>query len=118
MSSFVVLAETIAPPVLFGALYTDRGSHDFFTPDEGGRVNKTNLTQVGRALAQLGIRHVPSYSPQARGRTERAFGTLQGRLPQELRTRGLTGMAAANVYLRDVFLADHILESLWSILAG
>ena len=106
MSSFVGLAETIARHGLFGAFYTDRGSHYFFTPDEGGRVDKKNLTQVGRALAQLGIRHIPSYSPEARGRMERAFGTLQGRLPQELRVRGLTTVSAANVYLRDVFMAD------------
>ena len=69
-------------------------------------MDKQNLTQVGRALAQLGIRHIPSYSPEARGRMERAFGTLQGRLPQELRLHGLTTMAAANAYLRDVFMAD------------
>jgi hypothetical protein len=100
------LAETIARHGLFGALYTDRGSHYFFTPGEGGRVDKKNLTQVGRALAQLGIRHIPSYSPEARGRMERAFGTLQGRLPQELRVRGLGSMAAANLYLRDTFMAD------------
>ena len=106
MSSFVGLGETIARHGLFGAFYTDRGSHYFFTPDEGGRVDKKHLTQVGRALAQLGIRHIPSYSPEARGRMERAFGTLQGRLPQELRVRGLASMADANRYLREVFMAD------------
>ena len=86
--------------------YTDRDSHDFPTPEAGGRVDKTALTQVGRALSQLGIRHIPSYAPEARGRMERAFGTLQGRLPQELRLRGLAMMAAANTYLREVFMAD------------
>ena len=91
---------------LFGAFYTDRGSHYFVTPQAGGRVDKQNLTQVGRALAQLGIRHIPSYSPEARGRMERAFGTLQGRIPQELRVRGLATMEAANQYLRDKFLPD------------
>ena len=106
MSSFQGLSETIAAHGLFGAFYTDRGSHYFFTPTAGGKVDKQNLTQVGRALAQLGIRHIPSYSPEARGRMERAFGTLQGRLPQELRLHGLTTMAAANAYLRDVFMAD------------
>ena len=55
MSGFVGLAETIARNDLNGACYTDRGSQHFFTPDEGGRVDKKNLTQVGRALAQLGI---------------------------------------------------------------
>ena len=59
---------------------------------------------MGRALAQLGIRYIPSYSPEARGWMERAFGTLQGRLPQELRVRGLTSMAAANQYWRDTFM--------------
>lgn len=106
MSSFEGLAETIRGHGLFGSLYTDRGSHYFLTQSAGGKVDKSNLTQVGRALAQLGIRHVPSYSPEARGRMERAFGTLQGRVPQELRLHGLTTMAAANVYLRDVFMAD------------
>src|SRR4051794_2171935 len=88
MSSLRGLSETIRGHGLFGALYTDRGSHYFLTPDAGGRVDKTKLTQVGRALAQLGIRHIPSYSPEARGRMERAFGTLQGWVPQELRVRG------------------------------
>jgi transposase len=106
MSSLRGLSETISGHGLFGALYTDRGSHYFLTPDAGGRVDKTKLTQVGRALAQLGIRHIASYSPEARGRMERAFGTLQGRVPQELRVRGLATMAAANAYLREVFMAD------------
>lgn len=106
MSSLRGLAETIRRHGLFGAFYTDRGSHYFLTPAAGGKVDKQNLTQVGRALAQLGIRHIPSYSPEARGRMERAFGTLQGRIPQELRTRGLATAAAANVYLRDVFMPD------------
>jgi hypothetical protein len=106
MSSFQGLAETIHEHGLFGAFYTDRGSHYFLTPEAGGKVDKQNLTQVGRALAQLGIRHVPSYSPEARGRMERAFGTLQGRVPQELRIRGLATAEAANLYLRDVFMAD------------
>jgi hypothetical protein len=106
MSSLQGLAETIQRHGLFSAFYTDRGSHYFLTPEAGGKVDKRNLTQVGRALAQLGIRHIPSYSPEARGRMERAFGTLQGRLPQELRVRGLATADAANVYLRDVFMAD------------
>jgi hypothetical protein len=106
MSSFQGLAETIRRHGLFGAFYTDRGSHYFLTQEAGGKVDKKNLTQVGRALAQLGIRHIPSYSPEARGRMERAFGTLQGRIPQELRVRGHATAAAANVYLRDVFMPD------------
>jgi transposase len=106
MSSFQGLGETIRRHGLFGAFYTDRGSHYFLTQEAGGKVDKKNLTQVGRALAQLGIRHIPSYSPEARGRMERAFGTLQGRIPQELRVHGHATAAAANVYLRDVFMPD------------
>ncbi len=85
MSSFLGLLETIAENGLFRAFYTDRGSHYFFTPKAGGKVDKSKPTQVGRALAQLGITHIPSYSPEARGRMERVFGTLQNRLPPELR---------------------------------
>lgn len=107
MSSFLGLAETIAGYGLFGALYTDRGSHYFHTPEAGGKVDKTRPTQLGRALGQLGIRHIPSYSPEARGRMERAFGTIQGRLPAELRLAGVTTMEAANAYLRDVFVPDY-----------
>ena len=106
MSSFQGLSETIGRHGLFSAFYTDRGSHYFLTPEVGGRVDKKNLTQVGRALAQLGIRHIPSYSPEARGRMERAFGTLQGRIPQELRVRGLATVEVANAYLRHVFMPD------------
>lgn len=104
MSSFLGLAETIAAKGLFGSLYTDRGSHYFLTPQAGGKVDKRAPTQVGRALAQLGIRHIPSYSPEARGRMERAFGTLQGRLPPEFRLAGVTTLAAGNAYLREVFV--------------
>ncbi len=103
-SSFRGLAETIAGHGLFGALYTDRGSHYFHTPKAGGKVGKGRLTQVGRALAQLGITHIPSYSPQARGRMERAFGTLQGRLPQEVRLAGITTLPAANRFLEQRFV--------------
>lgn len=104
MSSFLGLAETIAAQGLFGALYTDRGSHYFHTPKAGQKVDKARLTQVGRALAQLGIRHIASYTPEARGRMERVFGTLQQRLPPELRRAGVRTMAAGNAYLREVFV--------------
>ena len=104
MSSFLGLRETIAAHGLFGSLYTDRGSHYFFTPQAGGKVDKAHLTQVGRALAQLGIRHIPSYSAEARGRMERVFGTLQKRLPAELRHAGVVTREAANVYLRKCFV--------------
>src|SRR3954469_11309543 len=84
-SSFMGLKETIAAQGLFCALYTDRGSHYFYTPKAGEPVDKTRLTQVGRALKQLGIEHIPSYCPEGRGRMERLFGTLQSRLPPLLR---------------------------------
>ena len=74
------------------------------TPKAGGKVDKERPTQVGRALSELGIEHIPSYSPQARGRVERLFGTLQNRLPQELRLAGISDIEAANRYIREVFL--------------
>ena len=107
MSSFLGLAETIAGQGLFGALYTDRGAHYFFTPKAGGKVDKRQLTQVGRALSQLGITHIASYSPQGRGRMERAFGTLQKRLPQELRLSRIKTVAGANRYLKECFVPDY-----------
>lgn len=107
MSSLRGLYETIAAHGLFSAFYTDRGSHYFHTPKAGGKVDKTRPTQVGRALAQLGITHIPSYSPEARGRMERAFGTLQGRLPQELGLARIRTVAAANRYLRERFVPDY-----------
>ena len=107
MSSFLGLAETIGRHGLFGAFYTDRGSHYFVTRKGQDKVDRTELTQVGRALSQLGITHIPSYSPQARGRMERAFGTLQNRLPQELRLARIRTVAAANRYLKDRFVPDY-----------
>lgn len=107
MSSFLGLAETIAGHGLFRSFYTDRGSHYFHTPKAGGKVDKNRLTQVGRALAQLGITHIPSYSPEARGRMERAFGTIQSRLPPELRLAEIATTAAANRYLKDQFVPDY-----------
>jgi hypothetical protein len=107
MSSFLGLAETIDRHGLFGAFYTDRGAHYFIIPKESRKVDKTQFTQVGRALSQLGITHIASYSPQARGRMERVFGTLQKRLPQELRLARIKTMAAANRYLKDHFVPDY-----------
>lgn len=104
MSSFLGLQETIAQHGLFGALYTDRGSHYFLTPKAGGKIDQWQPTQVGQALARLGIRHIASYSPEGRGRMERVFGTLQQRLPAELRHAGITSVAAANRYLRQSFV--------------
>lgn len=89
-----------------GALYTDRAHWAAHTPVAGGAVDRTKLTQVGRALAQLGIEHILGYLPQARGRSERMNGTLQGRLVNELRVARITTLAAANRYLRERFLPD------------
>jgi hypothetical protein len=106
-SSFLGLAETISEHGLFGAFYTDRGSHYFVTPKGASKVDKAQLTQVGRALSQLGITHIASYSPQGRGRMERVFGTLQKRLPQELRLARIKTVAAANRYLKERFVPDY-----------
>lgn len=106
-STFIALQEVIAARGLFCSLYTDRAAHYWTTPEAGGKVDKSNLTQVGRALAQLGVEMIPAYSPQARGRSEKMFGTLQGRLPQELRLRGITTIEEANRFLREVYLPEH-----------
>jgi transposase len=90
---------------LFCALYSDRGSHFFVTPKAGEKVDKHRLTQVGRALKELGVQMIPAYSPQARGRSERSFGTWQGRLPQELRLAGITTPEGANKFLREHYIA-------------
>jgi len=106
-STFRGLAEVIEEHGLFCSLYTDRGSHYFYTAAAGEKVDKTRLTQAGRALKQLNIRHIPAYAPQARGRSERVFGTLQDRLVKELALEGLTDMDAANDYLRQVYIPEH-----------
>ena len=101
------LAETISAEGLFCALYTDRGSHYFHTPEAGGKVSKERLTQVGRALAELGIEHIAAYSPEARGRSERAFRTLQDRLVKELALAGIATVATANRFIAEVYLPEH-----------
>jgi transposase len=99
------LREVIAKRGLFCALYSDRGSHFFVTPKAGEKVDKHRLTQVGRAMKELGVQMIPAYSPQARGRSERSFGTWQGRLPQELRLAGIKGVVEANRFLKDKYVA-------------
>jgi len=106
-STFQGLREVVSEHGLFCALYTDRGSHYFVTPQAGGKVSKTQPTQVGRALQQLGIEHIAAYSPEARGRSERLFRTLQDRLPKELRLAGIASVAAANAWLKDEYMAEH-----------
>src|SRR5271170_2182444 len=100
------LKEVVEHKGVFCALYSDRGSHFWLTPKAGEAVDHQRLTQVGRAMRELGVRMIPAYSPQARGRSERNFSTWQGRLPQELRTRGITQVEAANEFLRSIFIAE------------
>ncbi len=97
--------EVIERKGLFCSLYSDRGGHFFYTPKAGEAVDKSRLTQFGRALKELGVQMIPAYSPQARGRSERSFGTWQGRLPQELRVAGITTREAANRFLRERYIA-------------
>jgi transposase len=100
------LREVVEGKGLFCALYSDRGSHFWLTPKVGGKVDPHRLTQVGRALRELGIQMIPAYSPQARGRSERNFGTWQGRLPQELRLQRINSVEKANEFLRDHYIAE------------
>lgn len=104
MTALWTILETHGLPQ---ALYTDRAGWAFYTPKAGEPVDRDKLTQVGRALARLGIEHIPAYSPQARGRSERLNRTFQGRLVNELRVAGISTVAAANRYLREQFLAAY-----------
>src|SRR6266568_561719 len=99
------LKEVIERKGVFCALYSDRGSHFWLTPKVGGKVDYQRRTQVGRALQELGVQMIPAYSPQARGRSERSFGTWQGRLPQELRLAGIVTVEGANAFLRARYIA-------------
>jgi transposase len=101
------LATVIRAEGLPMALYTDRAGWAFYTPKAAGPVDKSRMTQVGRALRQLGIEHIPAYSPQARGRSERVNRTLQGRVVNELRVAGIRTLVRANTYLRTVYLPQH-----------
>ena len=100
------LREVIETWGLFCSLYSDRGSHFFVTRKAGERVDPHRLTQVGRALRELGIQMIPAYSPQARGRSERSFGTWQNRLPQELRLAGIANVEEANRFLRERYIGE------------
>ncbi len=106
-SSFRGLYEVISEHGLCCSLYTDRGSHYWTTPKVGGKVDKDNPTQFGRAMGQLGIEMIPAYSPEARGRSERMFGTLQGRLPKELALANITDKSVANKWLKEVYWPRH-----------
>ena len=106
-STFRALLEVCGRHGLPLSLYTDRGSHYFHTPEAGGKVDRDQPTQVGRALAHLGVEHIAAYSPQARGRSERMFGTLQARVPKELTLAGIATVEAANAWLRDTYIQAH-----------
>ena len=105
-SSFAGVKEVIESRGLFSSLYTDRGSHYWNTPEAGGKVDRVQLTQFGRAMKQLGIEMIPAYSPEARGRSERAFSTHQSRLVKELALAGITEMEEANRYIREKYLPE------------
>ena len=109
-SSFHGVGQTIARQGLFRSLYTDRGSHYFHTPEAGGAVDRSHPNQFGRALARLGISHIAPYSPQARGRSERTFGTHQLRLPRELAKAGVMTLEQANRYPDQFYLPQHNAE--------
>ena len=106
LTVMAALRAVVAQKGVFCAMYSDRASHFFVTPKAGGPVDRSRLTQVGRALKELGTELIPAYSPQARGRSERNFGTWQGRLPQELRVRGIGTMEGANQFLRESYMGE------------
>ena len=106
-STFRGLKEVFCEHGLPMSLYTDRGAQYFRTAETGGKIDRSRLTQVGRALEQLGVEHIGAYSPQARGRSERAFGTLQDRLINELALAGVASIEAANLFIREVYLPAH-----------
>jgi len=106
-STFRALKQVFLAHGLPMSLYTDRGAHYFHTPKAGGEIDRGHLTQVGRALEQLGVEHIGAYSPQARGRSERTFATLQDRLVKELRLAGITDLEAANAFIGEVYLPAH-----------
>jgi transposase len=105
-TALAALREVVEQRGIFCALYTDRGSHFWLTPKAGEIVDRQRMTQIGRAMRELDIEMIPAYSPQARGRSERNFGTWQGRLPQELRVRGITTVEEANRFLRKSYMAE------------
>jgi len=109
-SSMRGVRDVIKKKGLFASIYTDRGSHYWYTPEAGGEVDKIRLTQFGRAMRQLGVTMIPAYSPEARGRCERMFGTHQDRLVKELKLEGITQMDVANAYIRDIYLPAFNME--------
>src|SRR5947209_1355902 len=106
LTVMTALKQVVETQGVFCSLYSDRGSHFFYTAKAGEPVDKTRLTQVGRALKELGIQMIPAYSPQARGRMERRYQPWQGRLPQELRKAGITTVEHANEFLRNRYIQE------------
>ncbi len=106
-STFRALMEVFGSHGLPMSLYTDRGAHYFYTPTAGGEVDRSRPTQVGRALERLGVEHIAAYSPQARGRSERVFHTLQDRLVKELALKEIDTVEAANLFLCDVYIPEY-----------
>ena len=107
LGCMTLLRNCIATHGIFCSLYSDRASHFFLTPKAGEKVLEGHLTQIGRALRELGIRPIPAYSPQARGRGERMNGTLQGRLPNEFRLHGIKTKEEANRFLKEIYIKEH-----------
>ncbi len=105
-STFRALNEVFSQHGLPMSLYTDRGSH-YFRTTKAGEIDRGCPTQVGRALEQLGVEHIGAFSPQARGRSERAFKTLQDWLPKELKRAAVTTAEAANAFIQDIYLPEH-----------
>jgi transposase len=105
-SVMAALRSVVESQGVFCSLYSDRASHFVFTPAGATKPDRSVRTQVGRALGQLGIELIHANSPQARGRCERSYRTLQGRLPQELRAAGVHTIEAANGLL-STYLPKH-----------
>ena len=103
----LALRHTVRSKGVFCSIYSDRASHFFRTPPASPKVDLSNLTQIGRALYELGIEPIPAYSPQARGRSERIFGTWQGRLPNEFKLNGIKTVPDANRYILETFLPKY-----------
>lgn len=103
----LALYHVVVTKGVFCSLYSDRAGHFFHTPKAGGEVDLSNLTQIGRALHELGIEPIPAYSPQARGRSERFYRTWQDRLPKELKLHGIKTVPDANRYILETFLPQY-----------
>lgn len=101
----IAIRDVIEQKGIFCSLYTDRAGHFAYTPKAGGKPDLSRPTQVARALGQLGVKLILAYSSEARGRSERMFETLQGRLPQEFRIAGIKSVEEANKYIRKQLLS-------------